>query len=236
MDFWAIIGGVGNENSMARTRKYFQWKLAQSAELKWWQRYLKDKDVEAYKLDKQRYWKQVLGDLPVKFHDFEGLDVLDAGCGPAGIFMSLPKANVDAVDPLLEHYHLTLKHFDKGDYPWVRFFESSLEDFAVQKQYDVVFCINAINHVADISLCYNKLSEWVKPGGYLIISIDSHQIPGLKHIFRWLPGDILHPHQYDKRDYAAFLTNHGFEMEQERMLAEGILFNHVLQIARKKEV
>lgn len=219
---------------MARTRKYLQWKLAQSAELKWWQRYLKDREVEEYKTDKLRYWHQVLGDLGERFNHFLGLDVLDAGCGPAGIFMALSQANVDAVDPLLEQYHLSLKHFDKGDYPWVRFFQSALEDFNIQKQYDVVFCINAINHVADIELCYKKLAEWVKPGGYLVISIDSHQIPGLKHVFRWLPGDILHPHQYDKGDYADFLKKNGFEMEQVRLLGEGILFNHVLQIAQKK--
>jgi 2-polyprenyl-6-hydroxyphenyl methylase/3-demethylubiquinone-9 3-methyltransferase len=218
---------------MARTRKYLQWKIAQSAELRWWKNYLKDKDPDDYKKEKLAYWKKVLAPLDSLVSNIEGLDVLDAGCGPAGIFMALDSARVDAVDPLLEEYHHKLKHFDKGDYPWVRFFESPLETFDLQKQYDIVFCMNVINHVADIALCYQKLSEWIRPGGRLVISIDAHTIPGLKHVFRWLPGDILHPHQFDLQDYRDFLGANQLVLQQEETLNHGLLFNHVLQIAQK---
>ena len=218
---------------MARTRKYLQWKIAQSAELRWWKNYLKDKDPDDYKKEKLAYWKKVLAPLDSLVSNIEGLDVLDAGCGPAGIFMALDKARVDAVDPLLEEYHHKLKHFDKGDYPWVRFFESPLETFDLQKQYDIVFCMNVINHVADIALCYQKLSDWIRPGGRLVISIDAHTIPGLKHVFRWLPGDILHPHQFDLQDYRDFLGANQLVLQKEETLNHGLLFNHVLQIAQK---
>jgi 2-polyprenyl-6-hydroxyphenyl methylase/3-demethylubiquinone-9 3-methyltransferase len=148
--------------------------------------------------------------------------------------MALDEARVDAVDPLLEEYHHRLKHFDKGDYPWVRFFESPLETFDLQKQYDIVFCMNVINHVADIALCYQKLSEWIRPGGWLVISIDAHNIPGLKHVFRWLPGDILHPHQFDLHDYRDFLSANNLVLQQEETLNNGVMFNHILQIAQKQ--
>ncbi len=219
---------------MARTRKYLQWKIAQSAELRWWKNYLKDKDPDDYKKEKLAYWKKVLSPLGSIVSQVDGLDILDAGCGPAGIFMALDQARVDAVDPLLEEYHHKLKHFDKGDYPWVRFFESPLESFDLQKQYDIVFCLNVINHVADIALCYQKLSGWIRPGGLLVISIDAHNTPGLKHVFRWLPGDILHPHQFDLQDYRDFLGANQLVLQQEETLNQGLLFNHVLQIAQKQ--
>jgi 2-polyprenyl-6-hydroxyphenyl methylase/3-demethylubiquinone-9 3-methyltransferase len=219
---------------MARTRKYLQWKIAQSAELRWWKNYLKDKDPDDYKKEKLAYWKKVLSPLGSIVSQVDGLDILDAGCGPAGIFMALDQARVDAVDPLLEEYHHMLKHFDKGDYPWVRFFESPLESFDLQKQYDIVFCMNVINHVADIALCYQKLSGWIRPGGLLVISIDAHNTPGLKHVFRWLPGDILHPHQFDLQDYRDFLGANQLVLQQEETLNQGLLFNHVLQIAQKQ--
>jgi 2-polyprenyl-6-hydroxyphenyl methylase/3-demethylubiquinone-9 3-methyltransferase len=219
---------------MARTRKYLQWKIAQSAELRWWKNYLKDKDPDDYKTEKLAYWQRVLKPLDSVLTSTEELDILDAGCGPAGVFMALDEARVDAVDPLLEEYHHRLKHFDKGDYPWVRFFESPLETFDLQKQYDIVFCMNVINHVADIALCYQKLSEWIRPGGWLVISIDAHNIPGLKHVFRWLPGDILHPHQFDLHDYRDFLSANNLVLQQEETLNNGVMFNHILQIAQKQ--
>ena len=77
---------------MARTRKYLQWKIAQSAELRWWKNYLKDKDPDDYKKEKLAYWKKVLAPLDSLVSNIEGLDVLDAGCGPAGIFMALDKS------------------------------------------------------------------------------------------------------------------------------------------------
>ena len=230
------MNGSGGDISffwMARTRKYLQWKIAQSAELRWWQNYLKGKDADLYKKEKLLYWEKVLSSIQPALPPLLGLDILDAGCGPAGVFMSLKDSLVDAVDPLLEDYHHRLKHFDKGDYPWVRFFESSLEQFELKKQYDIVFCLNAINHVADIGLCYQKLSDWVKPGGFLVISIDSHTVPGLKHLFRWLPGDILHPHQFDSKDYRDFLTQQNLILLSEHLLNKGWIFNHTLQIAQK---
>jgi len=123
---------------MARTRKYLQWKIAQSAELRWWKNYLKDKDPDDYKTEKLAYWQRVLKPLDSVLTSTEELDILDAGCGPAGVFMALDEARVDAVDPLLEEYHHRLKHFDKGDYPWVRFFESIIEIFLAP----ITWCCN----------------------------------------------------------------------------------------------
>ena len=36
----------------------------------------------------------------------------------------------------------------------------------------------------------------------------------LKYIFRLLPGDILHPHQFDLEEYKGMLKKAGFQIEK----------------------
>ena len=72
--------------------------------------------------------------------------------------------------------------------------DKTLEDFESPKNYDKVFCLNAINHVEDLGLCFDKLVQFTRSGGTLIVSIDAHNYQLFKHVFRLLPGDILHPH------------------------------------------
>jgi 2-polyprenyl-3-methyl-5-hydroxy-6-metoxy-1,4-benzoquinol methylase len=218
---------------MARSRKITQWKIAQSAEIKWWQQYLRGKSITDYKTDKIQYWNTLLTGIQQHLPQLENQRVLDAGCGPSGIFMALDKSRIHAIDPLLESYQSTLDHFDKSDYPWVQFFQSSIEQFVIEEAYDVIFCMNAINHVADIKQCYKKLFDALNPGGILILTTDAHAIPNLKYVFQWLPGDILHPHQYDALEYQKFLVNQGFEVIHQNSVKDGFLFNHLLQIAKK---
>ena len=84
-----------------------RWKIAQSAEIRWWQRYLKRKPAADYLQWKSAYWKTFLHQIGLKVKASE--NVLDAGCGPAGVFMVLKDQKVDAVDPLLDQYDKKLK-------------------------------------------------------------------------------------------------------------------------------
>ena len=58
-------------------------------------------------------------------------------------------------------------------------------------------------------LIYNfvseKLVKLTKSGGKLIVSIDAHNYQLFKHVFRLITGDILHPHQYDLKEYKKML-------------------------------
>ena len=149
-----------------------RWKIAQAAEIRWWQNYLKKKPKTDYLVWKKKYWETLLSRLNLTFT--EGEKVLDAGCGPAGIFMILEKYQTDAMDPLLNDYEEKLAHFSKKQYPNIRFFSEPLETFSPKEKYDKVFCLNAINHVADSDLCFDKLVDFTEEGGTLIVSIDAH--------------------------------------------------------------
>lgn len=207
-----------------------RWKIAQAAEIRWWKRYLKDKIPEEYRSAKSHYWKRILAELKPSLLPLGR--TLDAGCGPAGIFMVLPDEEVTAIDPLLAQYERDLPHFSKSDYPWVNFECTSIEAFGATKPYDTIFCLNAINHVNAIDKSLDVLFENLKEGGQLIISTDAHKYSFLKKIFQWLPGDILHPHQYDTKEYTEMLTKRGGEIVRTITSKPGKIFDYVVFVVR----
>ena len=208
----------------------WRWKIAQAAEIRWWRQYLSKKSTTDYLSWKKAYWRNFLSTLAIQLAT--GERVLDAGCGPAGIFMVLDQQQVDALDPLLGQYEEQLDHFNKGLYPRVRFVDQPLEQFDQPVVYDTVFCLNAINHVADLNQCFDQLVHYTKPGGRLVVSIDAHNWVFCKHIFRWLPGDVLHPHQFDLGEYKGFLTERGCTVEQSVRLDKGFLFDYWVLVVR----
>jgi 2-polyprenyl-6-hydroxyphenyl methylase/3-demethylubiquinone-9 3-methyltransferase len=162
--------------------------------------------------------------------------VLDAGCGPAGIFLLPEGAATDAFDPLLEEYERLLPHFCRSDFPRVRFFQATLEDFASDRPYyDLVFCLNAINHVADIGRSMDRLVTLTRPGGRLVISVDAHNHGWLKWLFRRFPGDLLHPHQYDLSEYTAMLTGRGCSVERVVVHKREWIFSYCVVVASTQQ-
>jgi len=263
-----------------------RWRVAQFFEIRWWQRYLSGHDKTAYLAWKRRYWFDFLKKSGLEIPP--GASVLDAGCGPAGIFIILGSQTVDALDSLLDRYEKHLPHFCYSDYPNVRFFSQPLETFGstidsgcltigstaftpsrlraftpefcpksaingldpdgvnavlpikatcdTASLYDFLFCLNALNHVADLPLCLDRLAALTKPGGILAVSIDAHNHTWLKRLFRLVPADILHPHQYDLEEYRAMLAARGFQIEKSVLIKKGLVFNYCLLLATKDEI
>jgi 2-polyprenyl-3-methyl-5-hydroxy-6-metoxy-1,4-benzoquinol methylase len=214
-------------------KKKLKWRLAQELEYKWWQQYLHKKEPAQYLEYKKTYWLQVLSSIPGPALTETTQSILDAGCGPAGIFIALDKHQVTALDPLLDRYK-NLPHFKEESYPWTRFVQSPLELLTDKEAYDTIFCMNAINHVNDIALCCQRLSEALKPGGYLVLSTDAHRFAFLKKIFQWLPGDMLHPVQLDIEEYKKYLTDLGLEIKNSIRYKEAGIFNYYILIAQKR--
>lgn len=211
--------------------KKLKWKIAQAAEIWWWNNYLKNKPKDTYLQQKKAYWHRFLNHAQLTISAKE--KILDAGCGPAGIFSILPNNEVDALDPLLDQYEYQLPHFSKVDYPNVRFICVPLESFETENQYDFIFCLNAINHVRDIELALDKLISTLKPGGKLALSIDVHKSQIFKALFRLIPADALHPHQYNLKEYTAMLEKRRLTVTKTVILKTGWIFDYSLLIAHK---
>lgn len=210
-----------------------KWRIAQFMEIRWWRKYLKAKSVEEYSQYKTDYWKGFLAkidgvDLQV------GDQILDAGCGPAGVFIILQDHEVVAVDPLIGKYESDLVHFSKDRYPNTTFIESGLEAFEATDQFEHVFCLNAINHVSDLEKSLDNLVMAAKPGGKIYLSIDAHRISAWKKFNRLIHWDILHPHQYDLEEYTAMLTSRNCAIDQTIHLKKHVMFDYCLLVATKK--
>lgn len=227
----AKLVGLHKENTMSGK---WRWKTAQMAERKWWQIYLKDKDVTAYLIWKKQYWQDLLNRCAPYFSIKNDDVILDAGCGPAGMYMLFNENSCVAFDPLIQAYEADLPHFKKVMYPSVRFVEAGLEDFSEPRSFQVIFCMNAINHVHDIQKSYDRLIENAADGAWVVVTIDAHNFSFFKHAFRLLPGDILHPHQYDLNEYQHFMTSRNCEVVASIHLKHEFFFDHYMIIAKKK--
>jgi 2-polyprenyl-3-methyl-5-hydroxy-6-metoxy-1,4-benzoquinol methylase len=205
-----------------------RWRVAQYLELWWWKQYLQNHAPADYLAWKRRYWRDLLERAAIALPP--GARVLDAGCGPAGIFTVLDRQCVDAVDPLVAAYARALPHFRPSDYAaHVRFHAVALEAFdGPAGGYDAVFCLNAINHVADLDRCFDRLVELTRPGGLLVVSVDAHRSRLLRRAFRAVPGDVLHPHQELLAGYADQLERRGVALETPVLLKKGRVFNYYL--------
>ena len=220
---------IENNLPLGRLNIMSKWKIAQHAELKWWKSYLRDKDPVEYLNWKTSYWRDFLKAIGVDIAD--GQAIIDAGCGPAGIFTILDQCEVDAVDPLLGAYEKWLKIFSPSQYPWVRFHEETLEAYVPNQVFDIAFCLNVINHVKDFDRSIDKLISMTREGGMMVMSIDAHNWQFFRLLFRLLPLDILHPHQYSLKEYENALAEKGLTIERSVKIKSGFLFDYYCLVA-----
>ncbi len=183
-----------------------RWRVAQAAEIRWWKRYLRRRNPQEYLAWKRAYWLDFLQKLGFdKLPD--GAFCLDAGSSLAGIFMVLQRQTVVALDPLMEAYKRDLSaFFEPKNYPQVQEFRAQeIEKMQEEAAYDYVFCLNVINHVANLRAALAALWRSLRAGGWLVLTVDAHNYRAFKHIFRLIPADILHPQQNDLAEYIALL-------------------------------
>ncbi len=214
-------------------RKTLKWKVAQQAEIRWWKKYLRAQDAQTYLKWKKEYWKEFFARVSDDLSLNSGHVILDAGCGPAGIFMILNENSVDAIDPLLDSYEDELTIFSKREYPGVTFVTGSIEGMEKSRKYDIIFCINALNHVDDIRLSISNIVGAAKTGSKILISIDAHNYKMMKLLFRGVPFDILHPHQYSIEDYEKMWIEKNCSIRKRITLKRDFLFSYYLLLVEK---
>ncbi len=208
------------------------WQTAQRLEITWWQSYLSRQNLDSYRAWKLAYWQKILKDIEYLFPQ-NAIRVLDAGCGPSGIFMALPNKEVTAVDPLIKRYN-QFSFLNSDDYPHVRFEACPFESFDIGQPYPVVFAMNAINHFRDIEASVRKLIQCTAEDGLLVISIDVHRYKSLKHLLRLIKIDRMHPWQFDGSEYRSMFQQNGVELKYENLIKKGFVFNHCLMVFAKK--
>jgi 2-polyprenyl-6-hydroxyphenyl methylase/3-demethylubiquinone-9 3-methyltransferase len=137
--------------------------------------------------------------------NLSGKDVIDIGCG-GGILseaMAAAGANVTGIDKAGAALSVAKLHLDESDVS-VDYRETTAEEIAAERPgaYDVVTCLEMLEHVPDPGAVIDACRTLVKPGGDVFFSTINRNpksflfaIVGAEYVLRLLPRGT---HEYRK--------------------------------------
>lgn len=137
--------------------------------------------------------------------DLTDKDVIDIGCGGGILTESLAKANarVTGIDMHQAIIDAAKLHQQQAGLT-IEYLQITAEDIAKERkeQYDVVTCLEMLEHVPDPTSVINAVAALVKPGGHIFFSTINRNpkaylfaIVGAEYILRMLPKNT---HDYRK--------------------------------------
>ena len=132
-------------------------------------------------------------------------DVLDIGCGGGLISELLAKknANVTGIDENIYNIKQAREHVKMSSIK-IDYKNQSLDTFYKKnkKKYDLILCLEVLEHVNDVKKTLDKISELMKPGGTLILSTINRNLKSLlfakifgEYVLNWIP---VRTHQFEK--------------------------------------
>ena len=127
--------------------------------------------------------------------------VVDVG---AGDFQALekvrslyPQAQYEAIDP----------SYEEESYQGISIHRTMLEDFSLQRSFDLVLLIHVLEHVGDTDSFLKKLAALAKTNGYLYVEVPFQVGPGL-----WLNRSVSahHINYFSPATLCRILRRYGF--------------------------
>ncbi|SEL42387.1 3-demethylubiquinone-9 3-methyltransferase [Roseateles sp. YR242] len=166
-----------------------------------------------------------------------GKQVLDVGCG-GGILadaMARKGGKVLGIDLAVKSLRVAELHAMEAGTENIAYQEIAVEDLAAQRpgQYDVVTCMEMLEHVPDPASVVNALGQLVKPGGWVFLSTLNRNaksfmlaIVGAEYLLRMLPAGT---HEYGRfirpSELGQMCRDAGLELQG----AKGLTFNPLTQ-------
>ena len=164
----------------------------------------------------------LFGRDPRKAHPLRGLHLLDIGCGGGLIAEPMARlgADVVAIDASATNIGVARTHAAESELE-IDYRVAAVETLAAAgERFDVVLCLEVVEHVADRGSFLAATARLVRPGGALIAATLNRTpqafllaIVGAEYVLRWLPRGT---HEWDKfvrpSELAASLRRDGLEV------------------------
>lgn len=154
--------------------------------------------------DSNYWWAKQFDDY--KFIPQKMTNVIEVGCGPfTNLRIALKDKNVTHViasDPLAKHYvkYSTFQLAKKWRNTEYMIDDHPIEDLPYADNYfDLVVCINVLDHVLNPELCLKRITGLVRCGGIVVFGQDLTNEEDLNktQTERLLANDMGHPHIFD---------------------------------------
>ncbi len=165
----------------------------------------------------------------------KGKQVLDVGCGGGILADSMARkgAQVLGIDLAGKALKVAQLHALEAETQGVSYREVSAEDLAVEQpaQYDVVTCMEMLEHVPDPSSIVRACSQLVKPGGWVFFSTINRNpkawllaVVGAEYLLNMLPRGT---HDYAKFIRPSELARYAREADLQEIEMRGLEHNPI---------
>lgn len=170
--------------------------------------------------------------------DFSGLKLIDVGCGGGILSEALAEkgaevTGIDASDAAIDVATMHLHQSGQN----VSYLVSTAENYAADHagKFDVVTCLEMLEHVPDPASVVNACAQLVKPGGHLFFSTLSRTpkayllaVLGAEYVMSLIPRGT--------HDYAKFIKPHELaamlrDQELDRLDMRGLHYNPLSKTA-----
>lgn len=167
--------------------------------------------------------------------DFSSISVLDIGCGGGILSESIARsgAKVLGIDACEENVLAAQLHAKKVGQKQIEYKCTSIEELEKNNKYDVILCMEVIEHVDNLAFFVKESISLLKPGGLIFISTLNRTIKsfvfaivGAEYILRWLPKGTHNWNKFVKpSEIAKCLRENGVAIEDIKGIKYSIINN-----------
>ena len=160
---------------------------------------------------------------------FKNLNIIDIGCGGGLLCEPLSRmgANVTGIDAAKTNIEVAKIHMKESGLK-INYLNTKPENISDQK-FDVVLCMEIIQHVEDVDIFIESCLNLLKPGGVIFFATINKTlksfalaIVGAEYILRWLP---IGTHEWSKFISPNDIINKVSKFYLKHIETKGVVFN-----------